>query len=95
MENGYTTPALLHASGSQNKILLTDIHNLRNDLANYTLQESNTENMLSIILEKLENIEKDQKQEVNKVQVFLRYMKMCKLRMLFTSMSFQIVSFFE
>src|SRR5438046_10428057 len=64
MKNSYTTPALFHASGSQYKILLTNIHNLKNDLANYPLRESATENMLGTILGKLEDIEKDRKNDL-------------------------------
>ena len=54
--NGYTGPALSYARSSPYKILLTDIHNLREDLANYPLQE--TENILEKILVELEENKK-------------------------------------
>ena len=53
---GYTVPALSHARNLPYKILLTDIHNLREDLSNYPLQE--TENILEKILDELEESKK-------------------------------------
>ncbi len=59
-KNGYSSPALSHARSSPYRILLTDIHNLRNDLSSYPLQE--TENVLKKFLKELEKSKKKRKQ---------------------------------
>jgi len=65
--DGYSNPALLHARSSPYKLLLTDIHNLRDDLSNYSLRGNVTEDIFEQILRKLKNIEKRDKKKVNKM----------------------------